>query len=238
MKIGASPEAVAKESFINLGKSMAELAKIYYGFGDRIFDHIEVVGKEHFQKALGKGKGILMIGGHCGSWELAALTFGVKVRHGSGVARKQDNPYLNRMLEKVRLRYGNELIYKKGAIKRILSIMKKNGVVGILMDQAVLKDEGCLIDFLGRKAWTTKSTALIARKTGAAVLPAFIHRQGKGHVLTIHPEVPLCEEADAEKAVELDTAAYNATIERYVREHPDEWLWMHRRWKRASQEYS
>ncbi|MEK7852919.1 MAG: lysophospholipid acyltransferase family protein, partial [Planctomycetota bacterium] len=98
-----------------------------------------------------------------------------------------------------------------------------------------LSDEGYVIDFLGRGAWTTKMPALIARKTGAAVLPAFIHRTQKGHKIKIYPAVELSDIADKEKAVIEDTKRFSGFIERYIKEHPSEWLWIHRRWKRVGQ---
>jgi KDO2-lipid IV(A) lauroyltransferase len=224
---------IARESFRNLGKSFAEVVKIYYGFGDRLIRDVVINGSEHYREAKAKGLGVILITGHCGNWELEALAFGVKVAAASGVVRAQNNPYLNRMIERVRARYGNSVIYKKGALKSVLSCLRKDGVVGILMDQAVIPDEGFIIDFLGRGAWTTKMPALIARKTGAAVLPMFINREGATHVITIYPEVSLRCEESSESALKEDTKRLSSYIEEYVRQHPTEWLWIHRRWKRV-----
>jgi KDO2-lipid IV(A) lauroyltransferase len=101
------------------------------------------------------------------------------------------------------------------------------------MDQAVIPSEGYVTDFLGRGAWTTKTPALIARKTGAVVLPAFIHRTAKGHKITIFPKIELSPGDDMEKAVKEDTKNFSRAIEEYIKEHPSEWLWIHRRWKRV-----
>ncbi len=233
LKITAPPEAVAREGFVNLGRSFAEVVKIYFGLGSGILGNVEIRGIEHYRKAKSRNRGIMFITGHCGNWELMALAFGACEDRISNIARAQSNPYLNRILEKARSRYGNRIIYKKGALKNILSELKKNGVVGILMDQAVLKDEGYIIDFLGRGAWTTKMPALIARKTGAAILPAFISRDGDRHILSIHPEVQLAQTGDTEEALIEDTRRLSSFIEEYIRQHPSEWLWIHRRWKRV-----
>jgi KDO2-lipid IV(A) lauroyltransferase len=136
----------------------------------------------------------------------------------------------------MRKKYGNSIIYKKGALKPILQALRSNGCVGILMDQAVVRDEGFVINFLGRGAWTTKMPALIARKTGAAVLPVFIHRTGTGHVINIYPEIELSRSDDREGAVRDDTIMFSGYIEQYIAKHPAEWLWIHRRWKRVKQE--
>lgn len=229
---GSEVRMLAKKNFKNLGKSFVEIIKIYYGFGKRIIDNVEVKGIENYYKARSKNRGTIFITGHCGNWELMAIVFGVKVNNVSSVARAQNNPYLNKLLEKVRTRYGNGVIYKKGALKDMLSELKKNKMIGILMDQSVFKNDGYVIDFLGRPAWTTKMPSLIAKKTGAVVLPIFINRYRGRHVISIYPEVDLSKEKDTEKALFHDTKRFSGFIEDYIRQHPSEWLWIHRRWKK------
>jgi KDO2-lipid IV(A) lauroyltransferase len=91
-----------------------------------------------------------------------------------------------------------------------------------------------VIDFLGRGAWTTKMPSLIARKTGATAIPAFIHRENHGHKIRVYPAVELSGDVDKENALKTDTEKFSSFIEGYIREHPDEWLWIHRRWKRVN----
>lgn len=234
LKIPESAGSIARASFKNFGRSVVEAIKIYYGLGRKIIDETAIKGIENYQSAAFKNKGIILITGHCGNWELMAVTLSAKVCNVSVVARVQDNPYLNKFIEKVRAKYGNRVIYKKGALKGILSEIKKSGTVGILMDQAVLKDEGYVIDFLGRGAWTTKMPALIARKTGTPVVPVFINRDGDRHIINIYPAVTLSGEDDAEKAIIEDTKRFTGFIEEHIRQHPAEWLWIHRRWKRVN----
>lgn len=238
---------LAKETFKNLGKSFVEIIKIYYGFGKEIINNIEIRGVENYHRAKSKNKGVIFITGHCGNWELMALTFGFRIGHVSSVARTQNNPYLNRLVEKTRVKYGNKVIYKKGALKSMLSELKNNNRVGILMDQAAAKDEGVVIDFLGRPAWTTKMPAIIARKTGAPVLPIFINRTMDSHIINIYPEVNLSTNEDIDldspkshkifenrdKPIIEDTKRFSEFIENYIKEHPAEWLWIHKRWKRT-----
>ncbi len=233
LKLNASPYSVARKSFMNLGRSLVEVIKIYFGLGREMIDAIEITGFENFVNAKAKGKGILFITGHCGNWEMTALGFGARVEPFAVIARAQNNPYLNRLVERARARYGNRIVYKQGALMAIVSELRQNRGIGILMDQAVLPDEGFIIDFLGRPAWTMKGPALIARKMGAAVLPAFIYREGGRHIGTIFPAVVLSQEKDAEKALIEDTKAFSSHIENFIREHPAEWLWIHRRWKRV-----
>jgi len=233
ISLSDSIETVIRDDFRNLGKSFAEVIKIYYGFGKKVLESVDIEGVENFRKAQSKGKGVLFLTGHCGNWELLAVIAVVGLAPLGVVARPMNNPYLNNLIEKVRRRYGNSVIYKRGALKSILRTFKDNGCVGILMDQAVVPDEGYVIDFLGRGAWTTKMPAIIARKTGAAAVPAFIHRTAKGHTIKIYPEVELSHSSDTEEAIREDTIRFSGFVEDYIKEHPAEWLWIHRRWKRV-----
>jgi Kdo2-lipid IVA lauroyltransferase/acyltransferase len=224
---------IIRDNFKNLGKSFAEIIKIYYGLGNKIIDSVSIEGIENFDEAKSKGKGILLITGHCGNWELMSIASTSKILRTAIVARPINNPYINKFIENVRQKYGNYVIYKQAALKPIIKTLKDNGSVGILMDQAVISDEGYIIDFLGRGAWTTKMPALIARKTGATVLPAFIHRTSTGHKIEIYPGIELSKTSDMENAIKEDTSKFSGFIEKYIKEHPKEWLWIHRRWKRT-----
>src|SRR4030043_1261838 len=227
-------EKVIRDNFRNLGKSFAEVIKIYYGFGKKIIDSFDMEGTENFKQAKSKGKGVLFLTGHCGNWELMSIAASVKLSNIAIVARPINNPYINKFVESIRQKYGNSVIYKQKALKPIIQALKNNDSVGILMDQAVIHGEGYVIDFLGRGAWTTKMPALIARKTGASVLPAFIHRTDGRHKIKIYPQVELSGDNDKENAIKEDTKKFSRYIEEYIKEHPAEWLWIHRRWKRVN----
>src|SRR4030042_3514874 len=196
--INYSAEGIARETFKNLGKSLVEIIKVYYGLGKKIIDSVDIEGVENFNQAKSKGKGILSLTGHCGNWELMAIATSVKLGDAAIVARPINNPYINKFVESIRQKYGNSVIYKQKALKPIIQALKNNDSVGILMDQAVIPDEGYVIDFLGRGAWTTKMPALIARKTGAAVLPAFIQRTDGRYKIKIYPQVKLSGDNDKE----------------------------------------
>jgi KDO2-lipid IV(A) lauroyltransferase len=233
LSLAQSPEEVIKENFRNLGRSFIEIVKIYCGPGRSILEKTVIKNMEHFEKARAKGKGVFLITGHCGNWELLAILASYRVAPLSVVVRPLNNPYLNTFLVKARSRFGNRLIDKKGALRAILGTLKNGGFVGILMDQAVLPEEGYVIEFLGRGAWTTKMPALLARKTGAPAVPAFIRRTESGHEITVHPEIVLSSNSNQEEAVKEDTKRFSSFIEDYIKENPSQWLWMHRRWKRV-----
>jgi Kdo2-lipid IVA lauroyltransferase/acyltransferase len=234
--LDSSPQAVIRQNFRNLGRSFAEVVKVYYGLGDHIIDGVEIRGAENFVRAHEKGAGVIIITGHCGNWELNALALSAKLTRINVVARQVDNPYLNRVVERTRKKYGNSVIYKKGALKKILLALKKNEVVGILMDQSVLSSEGVMADFLGKKDYTMKTPAIISRKTGSPVVPLFIRREKDGHVIEIGEAVTQDNSEDSDQAVFNDTVHFSMAIEDYIRKNPSEWLWIHRRWKRLAEQ--
>ncbi|GBD98249.1 lipid A biosynthesis lauroyl acyltransferase [bacterium BMS3Abin07] len=225
-----SPSDIAANSFRHLGISFIELSKVYLGRGTRIIESISVEGIENFHKASSYNKGILGLTGHYGNWELLALIFSSKISKITGVARKQNNPYINKLVEKTRTKFGSNVIYKKGALKAILLKLKDNDTIGVLYDQSVLEKEGILVDFLCRKAWTMKMPVIISRKTGAPILPFFIRRTARGHVITIYP--PFLPDSSVE--LETHLRHLNKYIEKHIKECPEQWLWIHRRWKRTA----
>ena len=228
-------EEIALATFKNLGISIVEVCRIYHGKGDILIDSVEVHGGENVLRAREKHKGIIGVGGHCGNWELISLSFR---RHFDdnvwAVARKQNNPYLNSIIEKIRMRYGNKVIYNKSALKPILTVIKNNGVIGMLSDQAVFEHNGALIEFLGRKAWANRAPVVIAHKTGVPLVPIFGHRENERHVLTIHPEYTLCGDR-TEEGIVRDIQALSRYLEEFICAHPADWYWVHRRWKRAGE---
>ncbi len=227
------PEELARMMFCHLGMSFVETCRLYHGRGKEALERIEIRGWEHLEAAKARGKGVIVLTGHCGNWELAALTIPRRFNSAmSVVARRQNNPYLNKMVEKMRLNYGNQIIYKNNALKNMLTVIRKNGLIGLLADQAAFPKDGALIDFLGRKAWATKAPVLVARRSGTAVVPAFIHREADRHVIEMHPELVFSDDT-SEEGVALDVQNYSRTIEDFVVRHPVDWYWVHRRWKRA-----
>jgi len=230
-----TPEEIARKTFENLGMSLVEIFKVYHGFGRSIVESVEFRGIEHFEKAKARQRGIAFIGGHCGNWELMALASGARFRNVSVVARRQNNIYLHNVMEKIRIKFGNRVIYKSGALKAMIGEFRQNRIVGVLIDQAVSPDDGYRVGFLGRDVWTIRMPSLIARKTGVALLPVFIHREGTGHVITIFPEILPNLEKDGDEGGREDVARLTAAIEQYIVRHPTEWYWIHRRWKNSPQ---
>lgn len=226
---------LARETFKNLGRSLMEVCRLYHGRGEDVIANIELRGRENYEAARAKGKGLIFLTGHCGNWELLALAFSSIFGEGmSVVARRQNNPFLNRMVERMRMSYDSRVIYKQGALKGILSALKKGELVGILADQAVFSEDGALIDVMGRKAWASKAPVVIAQKSGAPLIPIFIHREGERQVITFYPEHRFSGDM-SDEAIKKETQALSRYVENFVVAHPTQWYWVHRRWKRAGE---
>lgn len=230
-----SPDELTKAVFVNIGRSLAEICRLYHGRGNKMIERLELRDQHHYENARKKGRGLIFLTGHCGNWELLALGFSMRFNETmSAVARHQNNPYLNRMTETMRMKFNNRQIYKTGALKGIMSVIRKNDIVGILVDQAVSPDDGARISFLGRSAWASKLPVILSRKTGAPIVPVFLHREEGRHVMTFYPELTF-EGEWTDETLQHDVQMYSNTIERYVVEHPTEWYWVHRRWKRGGE---
>ena len=231
-------EQIALASFINLGISFIEVCRLYHGKGDELIDSMIVNGLDNFRLARKKGPGLICVTGHFGNWELISLSFKKNLGENiSGIVRTQDNPYINKIVEKMRMTYGNSVIYTKSALKPMLTLLKNDGIIGMLTDQAASAQNGVLIEFLGRKAWALKAPVVIAHKTGVPVVPAFGYRENDRHVFQIFPEYTLCGDR-TEVGIERDIQALSRYLEDFVCAHPADWYWIHRRWKRAGQSIS
>lgn len=228
---------MAAASLKNLGESIAELAHLRAGRGEAILASVRFDNPAVIERAYAAGKGLIYLTAHLGNWELMALAASRRFHPTGVVARRFDNPRLDRMVDTLRSLYGNRVIDKRDALRETLSVLKKGGAIGILLDQNVAMDEGVFVDFFGKPACTNKGPAVIAARTGAAVIPVFIHREGEGHVTSIGEPVRLADTGSAEDDVRANTAAFTKAIEEAVRLHPEEWLWGHDRWRtRPSEE--
>jgi KDO2-lipid IV(A) lauroyltransferase len=222
-------EEIAGRTFANLGRTIVEVIKLYFGQGRGLAARMEIRGLEHYHRAKERGKGVIFITGHFDNWELLAHAFGIQSDGLSVVARHQKFTPLSRLLERLRNRHGNDVIYADGAARQIFFRLRKNGTIGLLMDQSVQPRDGELVEFLGRKGWTTTMAAQIAARTGAALVPGFCRREGGGHVAEVFPEI----NPDPSGDPIVTTRLLNQAIERYIACHPDQWLWVYDRWKRV-----
>ncbi len=223
---------VARGSYRHLGRSLVELARADRCTGEQLMESIRIEGLDHFLEAHKRGKGVLYLTAHLGNWEMMALAQSLKGYPMGVVARPTANPLLDRLLVKLRTRWGNRVIQKGGAIRESIRRLRSGETLGFLLDQNAAPEQGVFVNFFGRPACTHKTLALLAMKTGAAVLPAFTYRRSDGgHQIIIEPPVPLVDTGHPERDVVTNTQSLTSIIERYVRSHPEQWLWVHRRWK-------
>ena len=224
---------IARCAFRNLGRVLAEFSSIPRLNGKNTGRYIAMDGLENFHRAHAKGKGVLFLTAHFGNWEWMAATFPLMTRQPCHVVvRPLDNGFLDGLVERLRTWTGNHTIPKRKSMGRILRLLREGEVVGILLDQNMAWQEGVFVSFFGEMACTNMGMALLALKTGAAVLPIFNVRQPDGsYRVIIEPELPLIRTGNKEFEVEKNTELFTRVIERYVHNYPDHWLWLHQRWK-------
>ncbi|HEV2855425.1 MAG TPA: lysophospholipid acyltransferase family protein [Thermoanaerobaculia bacterium] len=192
-------------------------------------------GWEHLDEAESRGQGIFILSAHLGFWELVPPMIGLTRGRMDIVVRPADNPWLDRELRALRERFGNAVIPKRGAARRMIEVLRDprgRGRVGILIDQRVQEREGIAVPFFGRPALTTPVLARLSLRTGAAVVPvaAYPEPGGRYRIVVRPPILPPPEGEDGDEAVAALTRLYLEAAEEDIREHPEMWLWMHRRW--------
>lgn len=227
-------DTLARRVFENIGMTFAEFIKIPSLDRDFIENNIAVDGLDNYREAKAEGKGVLLLAAHLGNWELLAAPLrGEKV---SVVYKKTKNPYVNSFINGIRGSYGLKTISHRNAVKDILAALKRGEGVGILLDQHAGMKEAVIVDFIGRPAATNIGLAIIALKTGAPVVPIFLIREGEGRYRAVYDEpIYLQKSGDSEKDIKEATIRFNSVIEKYVRMYPEQWFWVHDRWKIAKQ---
>lgn len=194
-------------------------------------NHFSIIGLSHFRRAQREKKGVLLLTGHFGNWELLSIIAAMIACPVHVLYRPLDVKPVDHWLQQYRSRYGSNMIPNARAMRKILRVLKDGGVVSLLMDQNVDWYEGVFVDFFGKRACTNSGMALLALKTGAAVIPVFMSRQGSGFVAEFAQELPLIRTGDKQKDIEANTQKYNDILESIVRRYPEQWFWVHRRWK-------
>jgi Kdo2-lipid IVA lauroyltransferase/acyltransferase len=190
------------------------------------------MGLENSDAALKQGKGIVAIVAHAGNWELTGMVSALGYRPLSIVARKHDNPHMDRIIRYLRERGGNTMIPKQGGLKAILRQLKKNQIVGMAIDQNTTTKGGILVDFFGHRARTTPIAAILARRFGVPVLTVLSRRLPDGrHLMVISPPLPMEITDDPEEDIRRHVQLQSDAVEAWVRGSPEQWLWLHKRWK-------
>jgi KDO2-lipid IV(A) lauroyltransferase len=226
---------IARATFAHFGRLLTTLLKFSTMSPAQMLERIEFEGIDRVQHAIAAKRGVLFYTGHFGFWELNALAHALALPPMAVLARPLDNPWLNALLERARTRTGNSVIYRKGAIRRVLRHLAANDGVAILIDQHIQSTDAVTVDFFNRPAATTSALAALALRTGARVIPVFaLPLPGARYRLVYEHAVEPPHRADGDDSAESIrdfTQRCTDVLEMYVRRYPELWLWMHRRWR-------
>jgi len=221
--------------FASLGRLLGEFSQLPRATPEKLRKLIEYdeVGLRHLREAEKNKRGVIFLTGHLGVWELHSFGWSALEYPLSFLVRPLDNPRIEEMIEAVRTRFGNRAIDKQSAARQSLRVLREGGTLGILSDLNTQTHEGVFVPFFGKLACTTAGIATLALKTDAVVIPTCAVWDKKRRRYFFHgdPPVELVRTGDHHQDIEVNTARFAAAIERMVRLYPDQWLWIHRRWK-------
>lgn len=213
--------------FRSIARILVSFAKFPAIRRENLHRWIRLEGGEHFEAAMQAGRGVLFATAHLGNWELSAFAHALMAKPMNVLVRPLDNPLLDALVERRRALSGNRPIGKKDFARAILKALAANQAVGILMDQNESLDTGVFVDFFGVRACASPGLARFASHSRATVIPGFAlwDEAERRYVLRFYPPVAMTGNPT------LDTQALHTLLERVIRKHPDQWLWIHRRWK-------
>jgi Kdo2-lipid IVA lauroyltransferase/acyltransferase len=219
--------------FVSLGRQLAEVCLFPRYTRENVSQVVVYDGFENFERAYARGKGVLFLTAHLGAWELSAFAHSLQGHPLSIVMRSLDNPYVDALIQSYRTMHGNRTVDKDDFVRGLLQAMRAGQTVGILMDTNMTPPQGVFVDFFGIPACTASGLARIALRTDAAVVPGFTVWDKKlcKYILRFDPAVELLRTRDNEADIVANTAMFTKVIEEFVRRYPDQWLWVHRRWK-------
>jgi KDO2-lipid IV(A) lauroyltransferase len=219
--------------FTSLGRQLAELSQFPRYTPENVDQVVIYDGLENYERAYARGRGVLFLTAHFGGWELSAFAHSLHGHWLHVVMRPMDNPYLDRRLQSYRTMHGNKVVPKDDFVRGLLAAMKCGETVGILMDTNMTPPQGVFVEFFGIPACTASGLARIALRTDAVVVPGFTiwDEALRKYRLRFDPAIELVRTGDLEADIVANTQKFTKVIEDYVRKYPDQWLWVHRRWK-------
>jgi Kdo2-lipid IVA lauroyltransferase/acyltransferase len=236
-KTEAEREQILRKLYRNLGWLLAEFCQMPRYTPETTQSFIRYEGLEHYLAARERGKGVLVLTGHLGAWELSSFYHSLMGYPMSIVIRRLDNALVDDLVNHIRCLHGNQVLHKDDFARGLLASMRRGETVGILMDTNMTPPQGAFVDFFGHLACTGSGMARVAIKTGAQVLPGFLlwEESTQQYVLRFGAPLTLPISDDVEADTLAHTALFTKVIEDYIRKYPDQWLWVHRRWKTRPQ---
>lgn len=234
-KSQAERDRILRASFESLGRLLAEFSRFDNHTTQSISEIAEYdkAGLARVLAARKSGRGVIFLTLHLGAWELLSFTHSVLHEPLAFMVRRLDNPLLEKFVNRRRTRYGNETIDKKDAVRRALKVLREGGTLGILADLNTQPQEGVFVPFFGIPACTTAGVALFALRTNAIIIPvcAPFHAMEGKYVLQAQPPIEFTRTGDNEIDIIEITRLCTAALERFVRRYPEQWLWIHKRWR-------
>lgn len=233
----AERERLLAASARHLGLLLAEVAWLWHATPEQVRSLASIQGAEHLEAARADGGGAVLITGHVGNWELLNARLGAAGIPMTIAVRELYDPRLDALATRLRARHGAEVVPRgDDAGRRLLAALRANRIDGLLIDQDIRSVPGVFAPFFGRDAWTPSGAAAIALRARRPVVPAFIHRDSDNrHHVDVLPPLPVPAGSNLRDQVRELTAAATAAIEAQVRRHPEQWVWMHRRWRTRPQ---
>lgn len=222
---------ILDECWRHFGRQSLGWVRMLRMTNEEVLARCEIVNEEILREGLERGKGVVLISAHYGSWEVGGLVITSLVKNVTTVARRLDNEYLERDLARLRTQTGAQVVDRRNAARALLKGLSSNGVLVLLPDQAVLPREGVLVPFLGRPAWTTPAPAKMAVRHDSTIVFVFCIPDGLRHRLVFEEPIRVDRLSVDERDPVALTQRINEIISRRIADHPDLWLWMHDRWK-------
>jgi KDO2-lipid IV(A) lauroyltransferase len=229
----AERRRILRGEYVSLGRQLAEVCLFPRYTHENVSQVVVYDGLENYKKAVARGKGVLFLTGHLGAWEISAFAHSLNGHPLSIVMRPLDNPHIDRLVHRYRTMHGNKTVSKDDFVRGLLAAMRAGESVGILMDTNMTPPQGVFVNFFGVPAYTASGLARIALRTDAAVIPGFTvweEKLGK-YVLRFDPALDLVRTGNDDADIVANTAMFTSVIEEHIRRYPDQWLWLHRRWK-------
>lgn len=229
----AERERILRQLYRNLGWQLAEFCQMSRYTPAKAAKFIRYEGLENYLAAREQGKGVLVLTGHLGAWELSSFYHSLMGYPMSMVIRRLDNPLVDNLVNHIRCLHGNRVLHKDDFARGLIGAMRAGETVGILMDTNMTPPQGVFVPYFGPQACTASGLARVALKTDAVVLPGFLlwEEDEQRYVLHFGKPLELIRTGDAEQDAVNNTALFTSVIEQYVRRYPEQWLWVHRRWK-------
>ncbi len=224
---------VARRCRRHFGELVGEVAWLWSASPRAILARTRIEGLHHLTSPLAEKRGAVLVTGHCGNWEWLNLALGVLGVPMTVAAREIYDPRLDAVARRLRARYGGETVLRGGAAgRRLAAALAKKRVLGLLIDQDI-DVPGCFVEFFGEPAWTPSGAALLALRAKVPAVPGFAGRQADGAMrLVFEPAVEVEPSGHLDRDIKLLTARATASIEANIRRRPEQWVWMHRRWRR------